>query len=234
MVKLGFHSRWVSWIMECVSTVSYSIMVNGTLHQCSLPSRGIQHDNLLFPYLFILCVEALSGLLLNANNLGYISSFPMGRRSLKVNHLFFTDDILIFCRDNSIEWSQMLSLIVTYEQASGQLLNKEKSSIVFSSNSPLQVKETITTIIRTCAHDSLKKYLGLPTCLGWKKSKYFHFLLDKKFLSKMSHWKNKFLYGVGKEILLKVVLQAISTYTMSIFLLSKSISFRLNGLYKKF
>lgn len=49
----------------------------------------------------------------------------------------------------------------------------------------------------------------------------------------MSNWKIKFLSSASKKVLLKVVLQAIPTYTLSIFLLPKSISSKLDGLYKK-
>lgn len=50
----------------------------------------------------------------------------------------------------------------------------------------------------------------------------------------MENWTTKFLSGAGNEILLKVFLQAIPTYTMSIFLLPKGIITWLNNLYKKF
>ena len=26
---MGFHSKWIRWIFECISNVSFSIMVNG-------------------------------------------------------------------------------------------------------------------------------------------------------------------------------------------------------------
>ena len=29
MLKMGFHPQWVSMIMECVRTLSYSILING-------------------------------------------------------------------------------------------------------------------------------------------------------------------------------------------------------------
>ncbi len=38
MRKMGFHPRWVSLIMNCISTVSYSILVNGEPHGFLKPS----------------------------------------------------------------------------------------------------------------------------------------------------------------------------------------------------
>lgn len=66
-----------------------------------------------------MCAKSLSCLLLHADNTGYVSIFPMERDSLSVRNLFFVNDSLIFFKVNSIEWSRMLSLIETSEQAFG-------------------------------------------------------------------------------------------------------------------
>lgn len=108
----------------------------------------------------------------------------------------------------------MLFLIFTYEVTSGQLLNKEKS-FYFNSIIPKEVRTTITKIARTRAHGNLEKYLGLPSCLGRNKAKHFQFLLNKTW-PKISNWKNNFLLGVGRAVLLKAVLQTLSIYIMSI------------------
>ena len=39
--KLGFHNRWVDLMMECITTVSYSILINGETSQTIYPSRGL-------------------------------------------------------------------------------------------------------------------------------------------------------------------------------------------------
>lgn len=64
--RLGFHDIWTNWIMQCVTTVTYSYLVNDTSYGEVRPFRGIRQGELMSPYLFILCGEVLSGLCKNA------------------------------------------------------------------------------------------------------------------------------------------------------------------------
>ena len=61
MIKLGFPSNWVALIMRCVTFVSFSVLINGVPAGKRL-AIGLP----LSPYLFILCAEALSNLLILA------------------------------------------------------------------------------------------------------------------------------------------------------------------------
>jgi hypothetical protein len=60
---MGFHRRWVELIMSLISTVSFSVMFNGTPLEEFRPSRGLRQGDPIFPFLFFLAEEGLSGLL---------------------------------------------------------------------------------------------------------------------------------------------------------------------------
>jgi hypothetical protein len=63
MRRLGFADDWIKLIMMCISTASYSVLING--EQCGFfqASRGIHQRDSLSPYLFLLYAEGLSSLL---------------------------------------------------------------------------------------------------------------------------------------------------------------------------
>ena len=63
LLKLGFQESWVALIMKCITTVSYSILVNGELKGMIKPSRGLRQRDPLSPYLFLFCAKGLNALL---------------------------------------------------------------------------------------------------------------------------------------------------------------------------
>jgi hypothetical protein len=58
--------------------------------------------------------------------------------------------------------------------------------------------------------------------------------ITKRVGLKLTNWKVKFLSQAGKEILLKAVVQAIPTYSMSIFQLPASLCNELNRMMQNF
>lgn len=107
MQKLGFHDRWISIIMMCITTVSYSVLLNGETKDVIYPSRGICQRDPLSPFLFLLCVEGLSTMLKREESLGNIRGVIVCWRAPQLSHLFFVDDSIIFSRAKMEECSKI-------------------------------------------------------------------------------------------------------------------------------
>lgn len=69
-----------------------------------------------------------------------------------MNHLLFADNCIIFGRANLVEWEKIQVFLSRYEKASGQLMNKHKTTICFSSNTSISIRRHITqaTDLKEC------------------------------------------------------------------------------------
>lgn len=134
LLKFGFHERQISLIMDCISSVSYSININGSTKCFFKPFRGIRQGDPLSPYLFIICMEPFSrhfNFLANntRNQVGLLSS-PWGFR---ISNLVFADDCLIFSKASSTTARKISSDLQIFSQVSGLQINFNKSTLFFFS-----------------------------------------------------------------------------------------------------
>jgi ribonuclease HI len=233
MKKMGFEEGWIKLVMMCISSVKYSVIVNGDPCGQITPSRGIRQGDPISPYLFLLCAEALSSLVGQANRDGLLSGVPTSKRGPHISHLFFADDSLFFCRANIAQWSNLSAILRTYEGASGQKLNISKTAIFFSRNTPTAEKETILEFAGISTTNRYDTYLGLPAIVGRSRVKAFRSIVER-VAKRLQDWKLRFLSQAGKEILLKAVVQAIPSYCMSVFLFPKTLSAEINSLMQRF
>ena len=58
-LKMGFSMELVALMMQCISSVSYKVLLNGQPKGLIVPERGSRQGDSLSQYLFILCTEAL-------------------------------------------------------------------------------------------------------------------------------------------------------------------------------
>ena len=171
MEKLGFSEKWINLIMMCVTTVSYRIKVNDEYTTNVTPQRGLRQGDPLSPYLFIICAEALSALLQNAESEGKIPGIKICEAAPRINHLFFAVDSLILMRARKEDASELQRILHVYERASGQLINKDKSSVLFSPNTDVIFKAHVREELHIGSKAKSERYLGLPVSIGKSRKK---------------------------------------------------------------
>lgn len=129
---------------------------------------------------------------------------------------------MLICQANMKEWIEIQKLLNIYAAASGQVLNQQKTSIFSSKNTSRTVRDQIIRVAGVTECSNQEKYLGSPSTIG--KSKYQSFEgLQEKIWERENNWKNSYLSQAGKEVLLKAVIQAMPTYSMSVFQLPRRI-----------
>lgn len=211
MRKLGFADRWVQLVMKCVTTVTYRVKVNADYTELIQPQWGLRQGDPLSPYLFIICADGFSALLSKADTDGCIKGIELSHGAPRINHLFFTDDSLILTGAHDAAARKLQELLKLYDNASGQMINIEKTAVMFSTNTSRGRRTQVMSILGVTGEVFNDRYLGLPKYIRRSKAKV-HVYLRQKIWARIKGWKEKLFSKAGKEILGKAVAQAIPTY----------------------
>ena len=126
MEKMSFGAKWVRWLRWCISSIRFSILINGTPIGFFASSRGLRQGDPLSPFLFILAMEAFSSILKKALEGGFIQGFlAYGRRRVgrAVSHLLFGD--------SNKEHLEVLSwAFMWFKAIFGLKINMDKSELI--------------------------------------------------------------------------------------------------------
>lgn len=172
---LGFPQVWINRAMKCVKTVSYSFVRDGKVFGNVIPRRGIRQGDPISPYLYILCAEGLSGIMRSHEETGIIHGCKIARGVPSISHLFLADDCYFFFKASLAETNIMRSILQKYERLSGQVINYNKSDVVFSPNTSEADRVLVCDSLGVKQVMKPGKYLGRPMCVGQKNLKCLDF-----------------------------------------------------------
>uniref|UniRef100_A0A803PZ98 Reverse transcriptase domain-containing protein n=1 Tax=Cannabis sativa TaxID=3483 RepID=A0A803PZ98_CANSA len=233
MGHLGYDSQWITKIMNCVKSVSFSILINGSIKGSFLPERGLRQGDPLSPFLFLLCSEGLSCLIFEAERVGRIHGLRFGTMEQRLSHLLFADDSLIFLDANLEDSNALKEVLGNYEKMSGQCINFEKTEMCVGCKVSDSVATSLASNLGVTLVKHHTKYLGMPTFVGKNKKQVFG-KIRGKIEAKLKGWKMGLFSQAGKEILIKAVIQALPCYVMSCFRITKGILHEIEGLIAQF
>lgn len=130
--KMNFHNSWISWISSCLSSSSFSILVNGIPSTLFTTSRGVRQGDHVSFYLFILISQILTSTLNYGCQICIIPGFN-SNINFNFNHLIYADDFILVTKTSRFVARNIKLCINIYTNFIGQHLNLTKSQIFFSS-----------------------------------------------------------------------------------------------------
>nr|XP_016476659.1 PREDICTED: uncharacterized protein LOC107798203 [Nicotiana tabacum] len=210
----------VRWIMACISTVTYSVLINGRPTDPFEAKKGLRQGDPLSPFLFVLTIEYLSRSL---KTLKEDKKFQYHPRCARFNlvQLGFADDLLLFCRGDVQSVQILYQLFQKFSAALGLVANLNKSCINFggvNQSTQQQIKE----ILGYKKGEFPFRYLGVP--MSTKRLSAIQCVpLIEKMLHRIQNWATKYLSYAGKAVLVKSVLFAIQIFWAQIFILPKKV-----------
>lgn len=231
--KFGFHGNFIRLIMNNLKGAWFSVLVNGAPNGFFQARRGLKQGDPLSPYLFLLVVEALSRGLHRLFSSGRVGSLSLPQGALAISHLAFADDLILFARADRRSIHRLFDFLDLYERASGQQINKDKSSFVISKHSSHGHSRMIGAVSGIKEGRLPFKYLGCIVYKGRKKREYFQHLIDIVH-KRLSGWMGKVLSPAGRLILIKHVLTAIPMHIMAVMEPPLAVLDELEGIFSRF
>lgn len=217
---MGYDSKWIRWIMQCISTVECRIRVNDSMTEMVEMRNGLRQGDPLSPFIFITCANVLSKVINHRRQTGKLLGYTIkasktrSSSSFNITHLMFADDLLLFGLVTKSELRSFSSAMKLYLRASGQKINQAKSTIYVH-------EDSITLADLRCLRKSWEvqvsdirtdiTYLGVPISHKNLTARNFVDVLQK-LKSQLNGWKSRHLAFPARIALIKSILTAIPSY----------------------
>ena len=128
---MQFPPDFVACVRACITTPSFSLSINGITDGYFRGKTGLRQGDPISPLLFAVVMNVLSYMLNRGAEDGIFSYHP-GCAGVKLTHLAFADDLLIFLEGTETSLAGIFTVLSQFEKFSGLEVNMAKTSM-FSS-----------------------------------------------------------------------------------------------------
>jgi len=197
----GFHRRMIQWIMACVTSASFSVVVNGNVHGFFQGKRGLRQGDPLSPYLFTLVMEVLSRILHHTALSTASFRFHNKCEKEQIINLCFADDLFLFARGDINSPKTVFKGLNDFKEMSGMVPSIPKSKAYFCNVSDT-VKQAILALMPFDEGSLPVRYLGVPLISSRLLYKDCNVLVER-MENRITDWRNKSLSFAGRLQLIR-------------------------------
>lgn len=87
LFRLGFCTKWRSWISACLQSATISVLINGSPFKEFIPTRSLRQRDPLAPLLFNIVGEGIIGMMRQTVHKNLYRSFLVGKKKEPTNIL---------------------------------------------------------------------------------------------------------------------------------------------------
>ncbi|GJY79650.1 RNA-directed DNA polymerase, eukaryota, reverse transcriptase zinc-binding domain protein [Tanacetum coccineum] len=156
-----FHEKMVIWIMQCVTTVAFTLNVNGDRIRYFKGGRGLRQGDLISLYLFTLIMEIFSLILLREIDHGPNLQYHFRCKDIKMSYVYFADDLFFTCHGDATSVGVIKKALDAFSACSGLVPNNSNSTAFFRSMNE-EESNAISFILPFVTGKLHVKYLGVP------------------------------------------------------------------------
>ncbi|CAH9134267.1 unnamed protein product [Cuscuta epithymum] len=228
---IGIPTIFVNWIMECVTTSSFSISINGVLHGWFEGKRGLRQGDPMSPLLFVICLEYFSRLMVLRTSGPNFNYHPLCSQ-LQISHLAYADDLVLFSKGDCKSIKILSETLEEFGMVSGLLVNHDKSNIFLGGNVANALPQ-ILDLVDFQQGAFPVRYLGIPLAPLKISVAQFAPLIDT-VTDYINAWNTKTLSYAGKLELIRAVMQGVQSFWLGIFPVPRTIIDRIVSLCRIF
>ncbi|PKU87614.1 Putative ribonuclease H protein [Dendrobium catenatum] len=225
----GFPTGYAKLIMECITDVIFSIIINGRNSKWIMAYSGFRQGCPLSPYLYILCSQLLSN---SIHERGSNIGIQISSRGPKITHLLYADDVIIFSQCSKDIAKEVKRIVDDFCSWTGQRVNDSKSQIMFGNVVGNQMRKKITKVLNFKNVKEMN-YLGIKLSLNRLRAADFHDILTN-MMDRLNTWGKKFLSLGGKVTLTTSSLLTMPNYLITHSMITKKVLLTMEKLCRSF
>ncbi|XP_071729333.1 uncharacterized protein [Rutidosis leptorrhynchoides] len=229
--RLGFGSRFISWIKCCISDINFSVLLNGSPSKEGVMLRGLRQGDPLSSFLFILVAEVLSRLLSNDLKNRVLQGFKVDSNT-NVNHSQFADDTILIVFPSTQELNRIKEVLNLFSQVSGLKINQSKSMLygIHVSRNDLR---SYANFFGCDVGSFPLLYLGVPIGVASRRIAMWDPII-LKFKRRLAGWKGRCLSFGGRLVMVKAVLSSLPLHYMALYKAPKAVIAQLERFRRNF